>query len=62
MPPIKKKVIETETEPSHEVTSAEGGQDIDMHFSAIVAYTEYECPTRAISFKDTYVLQTNIFK
>lgn len=60
--PAKKKVVEVEPEPPHELTSAEGGLDIDMHFSAIVSTAEYDCPTRAISFKDTYVLQTKIFK
>lgn len=60
--PAKKKVIDIETEPAHETTCTEGGIDIDMQYSAIISTAEYECPTKAISFKDTYVLQTKTFK
>ena len=60
--PAKKKVIECEPEPSHEVTSSEGGFDIDVHFSAIINNTEYDCPIKVISFKDTNILQTRIFQ
>ena len=61
VPPAKQKVIETEAEPAYvEVDSTPN--DLNVHITAVFGYTQYDCNTDAICFKDTCVLQTKVFK
>ena len=59
---MKRKVIETEPEPEYKIINEDEGGDINVFLSAVTTYAEYECPTSAISFKDTYILQTKVFR
>ena len=61
VPPAKQKVIETEAEPAYvEVDST--STDLNVHITAVFGYTQYECSTDTILFKDTCVLQTKVYK
>jgi hydrocephalus-inducing protein len=59
--PLKNKVIETEPEPDHKLVD-KNGEDLEVFLTAETTFAEYECPSRVIKFKDTYVLQTKAFK
>ena len=54
-------MVETEAEPEHKVFD-KTGEDLDVFLTAEAAYAKYECPSRVIDFKDTYVLQTKVFR
>ena len=54
--------METEPEPEYKIINEDEGGDINVFLSAVTTYAEYECPTSAISFKDTYILQTKVFR
>lgn len=60
-PPVKGKVIETEAEPENKQLD-KTGEDLEVFLTAETAFADYECPSRAIKFKNTYILQTKVYK
>ena len=60
-PPMKSRVVETEPEPEHKVIE-KNGEDLELFLTGEAAYAKYDCPSRLIDFKDTYVLQTKVFR
>lgn len=59
--PLKTRVIETEPEPDHKLLD-KNGEDLEVYLTAETAFAEYECTACVIDFKDTYVLQTKLFR
>lgn len=60
-PPMKSRVVETEPEPEHKVID-KNGEDLELFLTGEAAYAKYDCPSRLIDFRDTYVLQTKVFR
>ncbi|XP_022080460.1 hydrocephalus-inducing protein homolog isoform X2 [Acanthaster planci] len=58
--PSKKKVIETEPEPTH-TPLEDTGRDVELRVSANADYAKYKCKTDSIHFKDTLMFQTRQF-
>lgn len=59
--PIKRKIIETEAEPENKLLD-KAGEDLEVFLTAQTAFAEYECPSRTVVFKDTYLLQSQKFR
>ena len=59
--PAKKKVVETEPEPSHS-TQEERHQDLELFASAVTDLAKYECPVREVPFRDTLMYQSRTYR
>lgn len=59
-PPLKKKVVETEREPSHHVLE-DSHREIELSVTGISDFCKYECPIYEIKFKDTLIYQTRSY-
>ena len=57
----KKKVIETEPEPTY-TEIAESARSIDLLVLVNCDYCKYKCKTDMIHFKDTLMFQTRVFE
>ena len=58
--PMKKKVVETEKEPTHQVLE-DTYRDLELIVSGIADFCKYECPIVDIKFKDTLMFQTRVY-
>jgi hydrocephalus-inducing protein len=58
--PLKKKIVETEREPAHQV-SDDSQRDVELSITGIADFCKYECPIRDIRFKETLIYQTRSF-
>lgn len=58
--PAKQKVIEKEPEPEFKTVGE--ATDLTVYVSAVASYAEYECSTKSIRFKDTYMFQTRAYR
>ena len=59
-PPLKKKVIETEKEPGHQVVE-ETHTDLELSVTAVADFCKYECPVTDIRFYETLMYQTRAY-
>lgn len=59
--PAKKKVIETETEPTH-TEQADSGRNVELLVSAAADFCKYECKIESIHFKDTLMFQSRVYE
>ena len=59
--PAKKKVTETDPEPSHHEVE-DSVRTIQLLVSAVADFCKYKCKTETIRFKDTLMLQTRVFE
>ena len=59
--PAKKKVIETEPEPSHSVIE-DSEKAVPFVISGVVDYCKYQCNFKEIKFKDTLMYQTRRYR
>ncbi|EDV21657.1 uncharacterized protein TRIADDRAFT_30117, partial [Trichoplax adhaerens] len=59
--PLKRKVIETEPEPLHTVID-DTSSELHIRVSATADYATCKCKIDDIKFRDTFVLQSRIFK
>lgn len=59
--PLKKKVVETEREPVHQVIE-ETHTDLELSITAIADFCKYECPITEIKFRETMMYQTRAYK
>ena len=59
--PAKKKVVETEPEPSHS-TQEERHRDLELFASAVTDFAKYECPVREVPFRDTLMYQSRTYR
>lgn len=60
MAPLKKKVVETEKEPSHQVVE-ETHTDLELSITAVADFCKYECPITEIKFWETMMYQTRAY-
>lgn len=58
--PAKKKVVETEKEPLHDVME-DSSRDIILSVHGVIDYVKYECPVKSVAFKDTLMYQTRVY-
>ena len=58
--PLKKKVVETEREPSHHVVE-DTHTDLELSVTAIADFCKYECPVTEIKFWETMMYQTRAY-
>lgn len=58
--PLKKKVIETEKEPPHQVME-DSHRNVELSVTGIADFCKYECPIHDIRFKETLIYQTRSF-
>lgn len=58
--PLKKKVVETEKEPSHQVVE-DSHRDVELSVTGIADFCKYECPIHDIRFKETLIYQTRSY-
>ncbi|NXS60518.1 HYDIN protein, partial [Brachypteracias leptosomus] len=58
--PVKKKVIERDSEPAHSVLE-KSSREVELHLSAVVDYAEFKLDTDHIQFKETLLFQTRTF-
>ncbi|CAH2323836.1 Hypothetical predicted protein [Pelobates cultripes] len=59
--PTKRKVIETDPEPSHVVIDG-GNRDLELLVSAVVDHAQYVANCDLVQFKDTLLYQTRVYK
>lgn len=59
--PAKKKVIETETEPTH-TEQADSSRNVELLVSAAADFCKYECKIESIHFKDTLMFQSRVYE
>lgn len=57
----KKRVVETEEEPPYSIIPGKANE-IELVVFANCNYTNYQCKTDRIYFKDTYMFQTRVFR
>ena len=58
--PAKKKIIETEPEPSF--TEVGEARNVELLVSAISDYTQVSCKVESVHFKDTLMFQTRVYR
>ncbi|XP_033116735.1 hydrocephalus-inducing protein homolog isoform X2 [Anneissia japonica] len=58
--PSKKKVIETEPEPTH-VIMDDSNRDIELRVSVNADFAKFKCKPDVINFKDTLMFQTRVY-
>ncbi|XP_018431432.1 PREDICTED: hydrocephalus-inducing protein homolog, partial [Nanorana parkeri] len=59
--PTKKKVIETDPEPTHTLLD-DGSRHVELLVSAAVDYAQYKASSKDIKFRDTLLYQTRVYK
>ncbi|MEE6500185.1 hypothetical protein FKM82_003696, partial [Ascaphus truei] len=59
--PTKKKVIETDPEPTHLVLD-EGSHELELLVSTTVDHAQYTAKSDKVQFKDTLLYQTRVYK
>ncbi|XP_039769505.1 hydrocephalus-inducing protein homolog isoform X2 [Ornithorhynchus anatinus] len=59
--PVKKKVIETDPEPTHTLLE-DSSRELELQISAVVDYTAFKCEMENVQFKETLLFQTRVFK
>ena len=57
----KKKVVETEPEPSYTEVS-ESARTVELLVSANADFSKVKCKTEAIHFRDTLMFQTRVYE
>ena len=60
IPPLKRKVVETEKEPSHQVVE-ESQRELELAVTGTADFCKYECPVQDIRFRDTLMFQTRAY-
>ena len=58
--PLKRKVVETEREPAHQVVD-DSHREMELSVSGVADYCKYECPIHDIRFKETLIYQTRSY-
>lgn len=58
--PLKKKVVETEKEPAHQVVD-DSNRDVELAVTGVADWCKYECPLYDIRFKETLIYQTRSY-
>lgn len=58
--PLKKKVVETEKEPAHQVVD-DSHRDVELAVTGVADWCKYECPIYDIRFKETLIYQTRSY-
>lgn len=59
--PAKKRVVEVEVEPPH-TEDPESQRNVELLVSANAEYSKFKCKTDSISFKDTLMFQTRVYR
>ncbi|XP_076848184.1 hydrocephalus-inducing protein homolog isoform X3 [Brachyhypopomus gauderio] len=59
--PAKRKVVETDPEPSH-LVSENSSRELELRISATCNYTKFKCDVETIQFKDTMLYQTRVYQ
>lgn len=52
--PLKKRVVETEKEPSHQVVD-DSHRDLELSVTGVADFCKYECSIRDIKFRETLI-------
>lgn len=60
-PPLKKKVIETEKEPQHQLVD-DAQREVELMVSGVADFCKYECSVTEVRFRDTLVFQARVYK
>lgn len=58
--PLKKRVVETEREPAHQVLD-DSHRDLELLVTGISDFCKYECPIHEVKFRDTLMYQTRVY-
>lgn len=58
--PLKRKVVETEKEPAHQVMD-DSHRDVELAVTGVADWCKYECPIYDVRFKETLIYQTRSY-